>query len=628
MTYNRPRIDRRNTSHKATLMTETSAATRAPATIGWMLRTIRRALPKLALYETFYRILTAAVIGPLLAAGLTLLLRLTGDTAVTNQDIAAFLLHPIGLVGLLITAAVVTAVLFVEWAGLFDLLDIIGAGGRRTATITLVRSMRKLPDFAVLGVLQLGIGAVAAVPFAVAIFLVQRKFLGAHDINYYLAGHLDQLAPALLIVVPVLAVFAFIAVRLYIQWIFALPMVMLDGLSPRQALRKSKALTRGYKFRIAVALGIWWVICLVVLGLAGALFRWIGGLILDLTPARLGPQLVLLSIVFAGHLVIAFAFSSIGVTGHVALAWRFFRLARPRQASPAAINPDGYRFRSAVWIGLAAFALLIGVGAFRLVRAPVDPHPVAIMAHRGASHYAPENTRASIREAVNQRADGAEIDVQTTSDGVVVLLHDGDLMRVANDPRKLADLTYAELKQVDVGTHFDPTFAGERAPTLAQAMDATGGKITLNIEVKYNGPNPGLPAAVVEVIRKKRFADRCIISSLNAAGAAEVKALMPELEVGVITAAYLGDLAGAGWDFISAERGVATRSFVKSVHRHGKEIYVWTVNDPNQMVHFITLGVDGILTDDPATLRELVDDYQELSDPERLLLMFRHWLAD
>lgn len=611
-------------------MSDTTAAiiTPPPATIGWMLGAIRRALPKLVLYETFYRILTAAVTGPLLAAGLTLLLRLTGNTAVTNQDIAAFLLRPIGLVGLLSAGAIVTAVLFVEWAGLFELLDIIGAGGRRTATITLVRSMRKLPHFAVLGLLQLGIGAIVAVPFAAALFVLQKLFLGSHDINYYLAGHLGELAPALLIAVPILLIFALVALRLYLQWIFALPLVMLDGVSPRQALRDSKALTRGYKLRIAVALGIWWVICLIFLGLAGAMVRWIGGLLLDIRPPRLAGQLALLSVVAAGHLVLGFVFSSIGVTGHIALAWRFFRLARPRQAAPAAVDAGGYRFRSLVWIGLAAFVLLIGVGAFRLVRVPTDPRPVAVMAHRGASHYAPENTRASIRWAIKAEADGAEIDVQTTADGVVVLLHDGDLMRVANDPRRLADLTYAELKYIDVGTHFDPRFSSERAPTLAQAMDATRGKIELNIEVKYNGPNPGLPAAVVEVIRRKKFAGHCVISSLNAAGAAEVKELMPELKVGVITAAYIGDLAGADWDFISAERGVATRSFVKSVHRRGKEIYVWTVNDPDQMVRFITLGVDGILTDDPATCRRLVDDYEDLTDPERLLLAFSHWLAD
>src|SRR4029077_5001105 len=96
---------------------------------------------------------------------------------------------------------------------------------------------------------------------------------------------------------------------------------------------------------------------------------------------------------------------------------------------------------------------------------------IVVIAHRGYSRAAPENTLSAFRKAIEVGADVAELDVQETADGVVVVNHDRDLMRVAGDPRRIADITFAEARKLDLGSRIGPECAGERIPTLAEAIE-------------------------------------------------------------------------------------------------------------------------------------------------------------
>src|SRR5262249_39012972 len=110
---------------------------------------------------------------------------------------------------------------------------------------------------------------------------------------------------------------------------------------------------------------------------------------------------------------------------------------------------------------------------------------VRVTAHRGHARAAPENTLSAIRKAIESGADYAEVGVQQTADGVVVLLHDRDLKRVAGVSRRLDEMSYDEVRKLDVGSWFDPAFAGERVPTLVEVIHLTRGRIRLNIELKF-----------------------------------------------------------------------------------------------------------------------------------------------
>ncbi len=113
----------------------------------------------------------------------------------------------------------------------------------------------------------------------------------------------------------------------------------------------------------------------------------------------------------------------------------------------------------------------------------------ALIAHRGASGYCPENTLASFSRALQMGATAIEFDVQQTKDGRLVVIHDFDLKRVGGLKRRVGAMTYTELSQVDVGSWFDPRFKGERVPLLEELLDLADGKAELHLEVK-NGTRP------------------------------------------------------------------------------------------------------------------------------------------
>ena len=276
---------------------------------------------------------------------------------------------------------------------------------------------------------------------------------------------------------------------------------------------------------------------------------------------------------------------------------------------------------------MLALLVLAGVGAFRLMEVTRYESTVLIVAHRGASRHAPENTLSSIREAIRQGADCSEIDVQSTVDGVVILMHDSDLKRIADLPQRVDETTFEEIRKLDAGAWFGEEFEGEKVPTLQEAMNVARGKIHLNIEVKPYGEDPSSAAVVAELIKKNKFADQCVVTSFDANVLRAIKAEVPDLQVGLIVGAAMGDLSKVDADFLSVHAPIVDARFMKRCRERDKEVYTWTVNNREQMIRLTILGVNAIITDEPGVLHELRQRYEELTHSERVLLTFRLWLA-
>src|SRR5262249_36686698 len=180
-----------------------------------------------------------------------------------------------------------------------------------------------------------------------------------------------------------------------------------------------------------------------------------------------------------------------------------------------------------------------------------------------------------------------EMDVQQTADGVVVLLHDRDLKRVAGVSRRLDELTYDEVRQLDVGSWFAPAFAGERVPALAEVIDLCRGKMRLNIELKFFGPDRRLAHKVADLVREQNFESDCIITSLNYDALLEVKRHNPRLRTGLIVAHALGDVSRLEIDVLSVRADFLSDALLYTAHRLAREVHVWTVNDPGQMTRLM-----------------------------------------
>lgn len=281
-----------------------------------------------------------------------------------------------------------------------------------------------------------------------------------------------------------------------------------------------------------------------------------------------------------------------------------------------------------MWIGLVIALLLAAFIGGWLVEGVETDRRVEVTAHRGSSLGAPENTISALQLAMDEGADFAEIDVQVTADDELVMIHDSELMRVSGVDLRVADMTREQRLKLDVGAWFSDKFVGEPLVTLDEVMELVRGKMKLNIELKFGPNREGLNRGVADLIREKQFADECVVTSLDYPGLKAFKAMAPEVTTGLIVTSAVGDITRAEADFLSLNAVQVTRSMLAAAEAQGKLVHVWTVNDPAQMHAMIELGVDNILTDTPAVLIEILEQREELSNTELLILQLRSRLAN
>ena len=283
------------------------------------------------------------------------------------------------------------------------------------------------------------------------------------------------------------------------------------------------------------------------------------------------------------------------------------------------------------WLSVAGILLVLVVGAAFVIRSLVDQvdpgQDTAIIAHRGASMDAPENTLAAIEEAIRQRADWVEIDVQETREGGIVVIHDRDLMKVAGVPMNVRDATFAELRSVDIGSWFDARFSGERVATLAEVLELCKGRVKLIVELKYYGGEDRFEERVIEIIESHNMQADIALMSLNYQGVETLKSLRPDWNVGLLSSVVLGDLAQLDVDFLAVNGRLATRGFIKSAHDRHHKVLVWTINDPVEISAMMSKGVDGIITDRPGLVKSIRGQRADLEAHELLIIRFASLLG-
>jgi glycerophosphoryl diester phosphodiesterase len=293
----------------------------------------------------------------------------------------------------------------------------------------------------------------------------------------------------------------------------------------------------------------------------------------------------------------------------------------PRTTPEEACKGLLHKLRPRALAGVAALGLLAAAGiALLLFLATRTQRPVAVIAHRGASAEAPENTMAAFRLAIEQGADYIELDVQEAVDGEVVVVHDSDLMKLGGPPRKIWEMTAAELRAVDIGSRVDPKYAGEGVPTLAEVLAAAKGKVRVLVELKSYGHNDRLEEKVVALVEAAGMEKDCEYMSLDHDMSAKIKRLRPDWRVGLLVAKTLGNILTVPSDFVGIEAGMATVRFIRKAHRAGRDVYVWTVNTPAAILQTMSFGADGLISDRPALARLGVTRRAELSDAQRFLV--------
>lgn len=231
----------------------------------------------------------------------------------------------------------------------------------------------------------------------------------------------------------------------------------------------------------------------------------------------------------------------------------------------------------------------------------------SIIAHRGASGSAPENTLASFRSAMDIGADFIELDIHLSKDGELIVMHDETVTRTTNGKGKIRNLTLEQIKSLDAGSWFGDKFKGLVVPTLDEVFQLSGGKIKLLIEVKGSSRKyPGIEKKLVETIYKYYAKDWCIVQSFDDEILKNISQLDPsivlhQLIVGRIFPPVIPEFIRAvnpNHHFVSGKK-------IEKIHSQGKKIFVWTVNEEKRMGKLISMEVDGIITNYPEKLKNL-----------------------
>jgi glycerophosphoryl diester phosphodiesterase len=231
-----------------------------------------------------------------------------------------------------------------------------------------------------------------------------------------------------------------------------------------------------------------------------------------------------------------------------------------------------------------------------------------VIAHRGASTKAPENTAYAFYKAMELGADGIELDIQQTADGVLVVTHDQNLKRISGWNQKISEVTYAELQDLDVGSWFQPIYQNARLMTLEEVFQLTDGTVFLNIELKSDAVGENLEEKVADLILQYGMENRCCVTSFSYQVLKKIKACDPEIQTGFLMNHAYGDFYDLeAADVFSIRSVFITQKIVDNAHENGKEIYAWTVNTVPEMQRMLNLSVDHIITDKPELLQAQIN---------------------
>jgi glycerophosphoryl diester phosphodiesterase len=238
---------------------------------------------------------------------------------------------------------------------------------------------------------------------------------------------------------------------------------------------------------------------------------------------------------------------------------------------------------------------------------------VLVFGHRGSSASAPMNTIPAFERTLAQGAHGIELDVQLSADSQPVVIHDFDVDATTDGTGAVAELSLAQLQELDAGQWFDPQFAGTRIPTLGEVFAAVGDKLIVNVEIKhFDKIETGIEKIVADTITAHGMAQRVIVSSFNPLVLKRMRRLLPDVPLGYLQspetmAGKTQMLMGiAEYDARHLHYSMINEAQISFSRESKHLINAWTVNDPAVARRLKLMGVNGIITDEPDTILKAI----------------------
>ncbi len=246
--------------------------------------------------------------------------------------------------------------------------------------------------------------------------------------------------------------------------------------------------------------------------------------------------------------------------------------------------------------------------SYETLRDALNSRETLIFGHRGAMARAPMNSMAAFELAGEQGADGIELDVHLSRDSQLVVIHDDTVDATTDGQGKVADMTLDQLKRLDAGAWYSDEFAGQGIPTLDEVIDAIGESLFINVEIKSPRESVDrLENRLASCVRRHNMRERIIVSCFDPVILRRVKQMMPMVLMGFL---YQPDMPAAHYlplkelwhEARHPRHDMVDEGYMRWARAQGYFVNVWTVNDPRRALQLKRLGVNSIMTDDPATI--------------------------
>jgi glycerophosphoryl diester phosphodiesterase len=553
---------------------------------------------------------------------------------VGNEELYTWFFSPAGFLYLFSFILISLTGIIIRYAGIYQIAtnDLLG---RKVSLqqvslqiVTRIHVLIKICALTILGFILI------LIPFLSGLGLIYLTFLTEFDLNYYWYTTPPEWYRALTYGGIWLGVWLISVLILTASLLPVLPAYLTGKKTLLHSFREVWQMPMPAIFRflkiIGIVAGLWFFFRFVTDAILLAVFLtitdWAQSQFQSLRPLALLAGGYFFSSLIIGAVISFFGFSFVSVI----ITKYYYQFSKPgiipaipnfKRLTQKTLRVLTWWFRPAR-IALLIFIIAAGsiTASVLIVTGPESDEDFLVIAHRANAMGAPENSIPALQNSIAIGADMAEIDVQLTADGTVVVLHDEDLMRVAGDPRQIAGISFEDLRELNLTSNRDFPNADLRVPALAEYLELSKDRITLMIELKYYGFNPELAEKTIELIREYGMEDQVVLKSLYFRAVEQIMELAPELTAGYVSAAALGDISRLPIQFLSVNHTNITPQLIQRARSQNMAVYAWTVNNRDDMISAILKGTDGIITDFPEISQALKDDIRELTGTERVLL--------
>jgi glycerophosphoryl diester phosphodiesterase len=572
----------------------------------------------LLIFELIYRALGLVAIFPLVRLLFHLSIQLSGLSYITNTSLIAYATRPMTVIILLLVLIILSVYMVIELIFLSVIFDYGYHEKDLSLKTLLVVGMRKLYETTVKYRLRIIMPA-----FLFFILVELFHIVGIASTINIPQVILDQVNQSLWLQGAFIGLII-IASVLFLETVFSINHYVIEKLSTQKAFRESRRMLKGNRFRLIVEFLLLNIILNGILYLFYALLIFLVGLFVSLTKGELYTLSVVLTIFYGLYSFIALLSTLILLPVNFALISTWYYESReklgiiltstPRTNKPVKLISNLWIKRSLILGILVIFSINL-VNIISILGSPKTAleflNVAEIVAHRGASWDAPENTIAAIELAIFQGADVVEIDIRETRDMVPVLMHDATTFRTTNDTqrRRINNMSLEEVKTLDAGSWFSPEFAGESIPTLEEALIVIKGRARVFIELKVDSQT--LENTVLDLITSLDMVQDSTILSFNQSQLIRIKQKNPDVSTLLLLSSFYGDIDALvrqhEIDMFGFSESLFKNNpnYVESIHRHQKKVYVWTINSAQSLKDVVDLDADGIITDRPVLAREI-----------------------